>query len=433
MRNFSNQNGNSNSSSGRTSSGNGKPSNGSSKPSNGNRSGYQGQNRSSGSGGGYNRENRDNRSGGYKGGSGGGYNRENREGSGNRSGGYKGGSGGGYNRENRDNRGGPSSSRPSHGGPPHRTERHERHDRGNEGNYDRKGSSWVEISARSVEDAIEEAARRFNVNKADLKTEVLDEGSKGFLGIGSKPAKVKVSLKPSSVAPFAEGILSRLLRGMSLPDKVKVQKDSDGNTVLNIQGPSSGTLIGRHGHTLEALQYLVSKVVQRMTGEEKTIVVVDVENYLERQKDKLKDLAVNLAQKAKETGVEIPMRPMSSKDRRVVHLALKDHEHVTTESRGEGLRRKVVIVPKVKATEVTPEAAAAAQAAGDVAPAETDAPTDSQPVSGPVPVAPPAQPVGESQTDFVKISTPGKSVDDPDFGNKVPVEKSIDDNIGNRA
>ena len=113
------------------------------------------------------------------------------------------------------------------------------------------------------------------------------------------------------------------------------------------------------------LQYLVSKVVQRMTGDEKSIVIVDVENYLERQKDKLKELAVNLAQKAKETGVEIPMRPMSSKDRRVVHMTLKEHEHVTTESRGEGLRRKVVIVPKVKA-EVTPAAAAAAAAAGDV-------------------------------------------------------------------
>ena len=227
------------------------------------------------------------------------------------------------------------------------------------------------MTGRTAEDAIEEGAKRFNVSKNDMKTEVLDEGSKGFLGIGSKPAKVKMSLKSSAVPAFAEGILSRLLRGMSLPDKVKLQKDADGITVLNIQGPSSGTLIGRHGHTLESLQYLVSKVVQRMTGEEKSIIIVDVESYLERQTEKLKELAVSLALKAKETGVEIPMRPMSSKDRRVVHMTLKDHEHVTTESRGEGLRRKVVIIPKVKATEVTPEAAAAAEAAGSAAPEAT--------------------------------------------------------------
>ncbi len=211
----------------------------------------------------------------------------------------------------------------------------------------------MEVTGKTVEEAVEQAAKRFNVGRDDLKTEVVDEGKKGFLGIGSKEARVKIILKSAVVPAFSEGVLSKILHDMNLPDRVKIQKDSDENTVLNIQGPSSGTLIGRHGHTLEALQYIVSKIIQRMTGDERTIVIVDVENYLDRQKEKLKELALNLAQKAKETGVEIPMRPMSSKDRRVVHLALKEHEHVTTESRGEGLRRKVVIVPKVKATEAT--------------------------------------------------------------------------------
>jgi len=284
----------------------------------------------------------------------------------------------------------------------------------------------VEISGRTIEEATEEASRRFNVSKNDLKVEVVDEGAKGFLGIGSKPAKVRISLKSVAVAPFAEGVLSRLLRGMSLPDKVKVQKDDDGNTVLNIQGPSSGTLIGRHGHTLEALQYLVSKTVQRMTGDEKSIVIVDVENYLERQKDKLKELALNLAQKAKETGVEIPMRPMSSKDRRVVHLALKEHEHVTTESRGEGLRRKVVIVPKVKAENVTPEATAAAEAAGNVdlgnaAPVEDQPMEEKQPVVENQPVSPAAKIEEPVHTDHLEP------------GNAVPKEPEIDDNVGNRV
>ena len=281
----------------------------------------------------------------------------------------------------------------------------------------------MEVTGRTTEEAIDESARRFNVSKSDLKTEVVDAGNKGFLGIGSKPAKVKVALKPHALVPFAEGILSRLLRGMSLPDKVKSRKDTDGNTILNIEGPSSGTLIGRHGHTLESLQYLVSKVVQRITGDEKTIVVVDVENYLERQKDKLKELAINLAQKAKETGVEIPMRPMSSKDRRVVHMVLKEHEHVTTESRGEGLRRKVVIVPKVKATEVTPEAVAAAAAAGDVDPG------NSAPEVNDASLAHEASLENQPMAPVVAVS----ESNGPEPGNAIPKERELDDNIGNRV
>lgn len=389
MRNFSNQQGG--------------------RPSGGNRGGYGG-NRSGGS---YNRENRS--GGDHRGNR---EHREHRSDRDNRSGGYR-GQGPRYERGEQRGEHRQGGYRPSHSSSGHRSEhrehRPERHER-SEGQGPR-GSSWLEVTGRSVEDAVEEASRRFNVGKGDLKTDVVEEGSKGFLGIGSKPAKVRISLNSSAVPTFAEGVLSRLLRGMSLPDKVKVQKDEDGNTVLNIQGPSSGTLIGRHGHTLESLQYLVGKMVQRVTGDEKNIIIVDVENYLERQKDKLKELAVNLAQKAKETGVEIPMRPMSSKDRRVVHMTLKDHEHVTTESRGEGLRRKVVIVPKVKAPETTPEAAAqaaaAAEAAGNVEPGNVVPPEDKQP-SAPASVA---------------ASAP----EGPEPGNAIPVEKEVDDNIGNRA
>jgi predicted RNA-binding protein YlqC (UPF0109 family) len=209
--------------------------------------------------------------------------------------------------------------------------------------------------------------------------------------------------------PFAEGVLIRLLRGMDLPDTVKSRKDEDGNLVLNIEGPSSGTLIGRHGHTLDSLQYLVAKVAQRLTGDERTIIIVDVENYLERQKDKLKELAVSLAEKAKETGVDIPMRPMSSKDRRIVHMTLKEHEHVTTESQGEGLRRRVVVIPKVKAV---PAAATAPVVEGEGAIAE-----------GAV------EPGNIAPVEHSEVSL----ADGPEPGNLVPPEPTIDDNIGNRV
>jgi len=376
--------------------------------SNGNRGSNRGGNRGPGQGG-FNREHRDsqprsNSTGGYR------EVRENRE----SRGGYRGNSNANGNRfENRDSRGGnrrPFGNREgnSYGNRsdrPRHFDRNERSERPERGEGYQRGSSYVEVSGRSVEEAIEEACRRFNVTKNDLKTETVDEGAKGFLGIGSKPAKVKVALKPSAVIGFAEGVLIRLLRGMSLPDDVKSRKDEDGNIVLNIEGPSSGTLIGRHGHTLDSLQYLVSKVTQRLTGDERTILIVDVENYLERQKEKLKELALSLADKAKETGTDIPMRPMSSKDRRIVHLTLKEHEHVTTESHGEGLRRRVVVVPKVK-FQPAPAATegAAATVAGAIEPGN---------------IAPP-EPVLHDE-------------DGPQPGNAIPAEPEIDDNVGNRA
>ncbi|HVM31903.1 MAG TPA: RNA-binding cell elongation regulator Jag/EloR [bacterium] len=356
----------------------------------------------------------------------------NRHSSGNRSGQDRGGHFNRDSREHRENRGrgdrenrggyagNSASGQRSHGFRPDRNRSHSFRDRdreqaGNRGHSHRPAdrehsaprgprSSWVEVTGRGSEEAIQDAARRFNVNRHDLNIEVVDEGSKGFLGIGSKPARVKVALKSGAVMPFAEGVLTRLLRAMGLPDTVKSQKDSDGNSVLNIEGPSSGTLIGRHGHTLESLQYLVSKIVQRMTGDEHVMIVVDVENYLERQKEKLKELALGLAQKAQETGTEIPMRPMSSKDRRVVHMTLKENEHVTTESRGEGLRRRVVIVPKVKAT-----APVAAGVAEGVEPGNQAPPAETLPYS----------PEAMAEADSI--------------GNVMPPEPSDeDDSLGNR-
>jgi len=358
----------------------------------------------------------------------GGYNRENREHK-SGGGGYRGGnrSGGGYERKDRPARSGaprPYDSRPR-GGAPQGSGSY-RGESGGEGYKGRPMSSWVEVTGRTVEEATEEASKRFNVGKHDLKIDVVEQGSKGFLGIGSKPAKVKVALKASALQPFAAGVLSRMLQGMDLPDKVKTKRDADGNAVLNIEGPSSATLIGRHGFTLESLQYLVSKIVQRVTGDDRIMIIVDVEGYLDRQRDKLKELALSMADKAKETGVEVPMRPMGSKERRVVHMALKDHAHVITESRGEGLRRKVVIVPKVKAVPPAPQAAPEpgtdgrapemVQESGTVAPEVVVVePADEIPEQAPTPVP-------EAET-----------VSQPEPGNAAPKPANLDDSIGNKA
>jgi spoIIIJ-associated protein len=204
----------------------------------------------------------------------------------------------------------------------------------------------VEVTGRTTAEAKEEAARRFGVGPDQMRVEVVDEGSRGFLGLGSKPARLKVSLKGVAVPAYADAVLSRILRAMGLPDKVNRKKDSEGNTVLDVVGPSGGLLIGRHGQTLECLQYLVSKIVQKTCDDDRSLVVIDIEGYRERQKEKLAETALSMAKKAAESGQTVALQPMSSRERRLVHLALRDHADVTTQSTGEGLRRRVMIVPK---------------------------------------------------------------------------------------
>jgi len=118
-------------------------------------------------------------------------------------------------------------------------------ERGNDSREPREGRGWVEVTGRNVAEAKEEASRRFNTAVDQMRIEVLDEGSRGFLGLGSKPARLKVSLKPSATLPYAEAVLTRTLRAMGLPDKVNRKNDSDGNSVLDVEGPSGGILIGR--------------------------------------------------------------------------------------------------------------------------------------------------------------------------------------------
>jgi spoIIIJ-associated protein len=257
-----------------------------------------------------------------------------------------------------------------------------------------------------------------------MRIEVLEEGSRGFLGLGAKPARLKVSLKPAATLPYAEAVLTRALRAMGLPDKVQRKKDSEGNTVLDVEGPSGGILIGRHGQTLESLQYLVSKIVQRTCDDERSLVVIDIEGYRERQKDKLRETALNFAKKAAESGQTVSLQPMNSRDRRVVHLTLRDHADVTTQSTGEGLRRRVMIVPKHP--KVTPEIAAVTPAE-HLPEAVVVEPGNAAPT---VPAEPPAAEAVGNQAPPAHVETKESEV----AGNQVPPEKpTVDDNIGNRV
>lgn len=211
----------------------------------------------------------------------------------------------------------------------------------------------VEKTGRTVEEAVEAALKELEASRDQCDIEILDEGNKGFLGLlGSKPARVRVTLRqPAAQAQveqaraFLEGVLSR----MGLVAAVETRTDEDGVVHMNITGSDLGTIIGRRGQTLDALQYLVNVVGNRQAaaGSGSWVrIVLDAEGYRERRAETLRQLAHRMAEKAVARGRRIRLEPMSAHERRVVHLALKDHPKVETQSDGEEPFRRVVIVPK---------------------------------------------------------------------------------------
>lgn len=202
------------------------------------------------------------------------------------------------------------------------------------------------LTVKTVEDALDEVMDRFGVQQEEVTLEVVEEGKSGLLGLGAKPYRVKVTLKEQAVAFFAERLVARFLREMDLPGRVQRKTDPDGFCILNIEGSASGVLIGRRGQTLEAFQYLVTRVLQRLTGLSQVRILVDVEGYRQRQREKLIQAAHRAAEKAIQTGTDVILRPMNARDRRIVHLALRSTEEVETQSIGEGDRRRVMIIPK---------------------------------------------------------------------------------------
>src|SRR6185295_8547636 len=151
---------------------------------------------------------------------------------------------------------------------------------------------------------------------------------------------------------LAAKVLREVLEYMGIDAEVSAFDDGE-RIILDAHGAESGLVIGKKGATLDALQYLVNRIVFKQPGE-RPLVVVDAEGYRGRREDSLVDLAKRLAEKAQRSGRPVPVEPMSPHDRRVVHKALADHPGVTTESEGEGPARRVVIFPKKRESQVSP-------------------------------------------------------------------------------
>jgi spoIIIJ-associated protein len=213
-----------------------------------------------------------------------------------------------------------------------------------------------------VEEATKRALTQLNVGLEDVEITVLNEGRSGILGIGSEDARIRVTLKESLeankgniVTSEAKDILAALLGKMGMQVEIALETDSvltqdeedRDHIVLNVTGQDAGSLIGRKGQTLDALQYITRLMLTRKSAGQ-TSFIIDVENYRLRRYEDLKAFALNVAEQVKSKKTSIRLEPMSAYERRIVHLALANDPDIVTESVGEGESRKVVVYPKLK-------------------------------------------------------------------------------------
>lgn len=236
---------------------------------------------------------------------------------------------------------------------------------------------FLEVTGKTVDDAITEACRRFLVTSDRLEYEVIEKGTSGFLGFAAKPAVIKArvicednndvndnkseAVLEDNTSKVVEDNNNNEVNNDSLSDSdpkefllkvfdamgLKVNVDiteKDGEMNIDLSGDEMGVLIGKRGQTLDSLQYLTSLVVNKGT-KEYVRVKVDTENYRERRKETLENLAKNLAYKVKRTKKAVSLEPMNPYERRIIHSALQNDKYVTTISEGEEPYRKVVIKP----------------------------------------------------------------------------------------
>lgn len=247
---------------------------------------------------------------------------------------------------------------------------------------------FLEFEGKSVEKAVQKACEKLNIPRNELEHDVVSSGSSGIFGlVGTKQARIRVILPESERVPdspeepqrdaaasyqpesktasepmrvaeenlpaqplegdavsLGEDLLRRIVDFITTDSEIKAEKSGD-RIVYNVQGGNPAILIGKRGQTLEAIQYLVEKIVNK-NSDQRIRIQVDVEDYLANRKANLRGLAERLAEKAKRTGKPATIGQINSHDRRIVHMALKDDSGVRTQSMGDGFLRKLVIFPK---------------------------------------------------------------------------------------
>ncbi|MBE5928001.1 MAG: protein jag [Lachnospiraceae bacterium] len=207
-------------------------------------------------------------------------------------------------------------------------------------------SEWKEFSGKTAEDALTNALIALETTSDKVEYEIIEKETNGILGIFSKKdARIKVKII-NSVEDNAREFLSKILNTMEVEADVVIDyNEEESNMNINLDGTDMGILIGKRGQTLDSLQYLVSLVVNK---ESKSYIKVklDTENYRERRKETLENLAKNIAHKVKRTRRNVVLEPMNPYERRIIHSTLQSDKYVDTHSEGEEPYRKVVVTLK---------------------------------------------------------------------------------------
>ncbi|WP_028243137.1 RNA-binding cell elongation regulator Jag/EloR [Pseudobutyrivibrio ruminis] len=206
---------------------------------------------------------------------------------------------------------------------------------------------FKEFTGKTVADALTNATVSLGITSDQVKYEVLEEGSNGFLGIGSKDAVIKVVISSEEDSKeVALEFLNGVFEAMQLEVNISMDYDESDKTLsIDLAGPEMGVLIGKRGQTLDSLQYLTNLAVNR-SSENYTRVKIDTEDYRRRRKETLENLAKNMASKVKRTKKAVTLEAMNPYERRIIHSALQNDNNVTTHSEGEEPYRYVVITLK---------------------------------------------------------------------------------------
>jgi spoIIIJ-associated protein len=240
----------------------------------------------------------------------------------------------------------------------------------------------IDTEGATINEAIERALELLHVTRDQAEVEILENATRGILGFGGKPARVRARVRAplqvsdqdsshadvnvsretandigrdASATGLAAAAFERILRDLGIDAAPQIDGPRDGALTLSVGGQDSGILIGRHGQTLDAIEYLLNRIAAQR-GTMSIRIGVDVEGYRERRQESLEQTARRLAAQAKQTGRPASLGPMSPRDRRIVHLALSDDREVTTRSQGEGSYRRVVIIPSRSAGRARPSA-----------------------------------------------------------------------------
>ena len=228
----------------------------------------------------------------------------------------------------------------------------------------------IEVIAPSVEEAIARGASELNLPEEELEVEILDEGSKGFFGLGSRQVRVRLTVRTTTVRPeeptpveklpdvddgdtvrITHETVEELLHRMGIQAQVEarwgevVPPGRIRPLLVNVSGDDLSILIGRQGETLSALQYITRLIVGKEL-KRPISVVIDVEGYRARREQQLRSLARMMAEQVIENGRTMSLEPMPANERRIIHIELRENPKVDTQSIGEGDRRKVTIIPK---------------------------------------------------------------------------------------